>query len=205
MFMADFLPKKDAKLVSWLVNFKAKITNLAATFNLSAEKVAQLLAGCDAVITQIQEVEQAKAALTAKTAQKEAVKKTNLGTLRTELNTLKVHPAMSAAVAADLQIVATPESFDEEAYQPEITVDVFSGYVRIKFMKRGVDGVKIYVRLKGQTGWRLLSFDTNSTYDDYTPLATPGVAEVREYQAFGVLADVQIGQPSAIVSVTFGG
>lgn len=45
----------------------------------------------------------------------------------------------------------------------------------------------------------------NSPYDDYTPLAVPGVAEVREYQAYGVLNDAQIGQPSDIVSVTFGG
>ena len=47
--------------------------------------------------------------------------------------------------------------------------------------------------------------DTHSPYDDHTPLAVPGVAEVREYQAFGVLHDQQIGQASDIVSVTFGG
>ena len=47
--------------------------------------------------------------------------------------------------------------------------------------------------------------DTHSSYDDHTPLAVPGVAEVREYQAFGVLHDQQIGQASDIVSVTFGG
>ena len=41
--------------------------------------------------------------------------------------------------------------------------------------------------------------------DEYTPLATPVVLEVREYQAFGVVNDVQIGQPSDIASVTFGG
>jgi len=32
-----------------------------------------------------------------------------------------------------------------------------------------------------------------------------GTAEVREYQAYGVLNDQQIGQPSDIVTVTFGG
>ena len=47
--------------------------------------------------------------------------------------------------------------------------------------------------------------DTHSPYDDHTPLAVPGVAEVREYQAFGVLHDQQIGQSSDIVSVTFEG
>jgi hypothetical protein len=47
--------------------------------------------------------------------------------------------------------------------------------------------------------------DTNSPYNDHTPLTTPGVPEVREYQAYGVLNDVQTGQPSDIVSATFGG
>ena len=36
-------------------------------------------------------------------------------------------------------------------------------------------------------------------------LAVPGTPEVREYQAYGVLSDAQIGQPSDIVTVTFGG
>lgn len=112
---------------------------------------------------------------------------------------------MTGAIADDLQIVGEADDFNAETYKPEISGQVFSGYVRIKFTKKGVDGVKIYVRLKGQTVWRLLSFDTNSPYDDFTALATPGVAEVREYQAFGVIDDVQIGQPSDIASVTFAG
>lgn len=37
------------------------------------------------------------------------------------------------------------------------------------------------------------------------PLAVAGTAEVREYQACGVLYDQQIGQPRDIVSVTLGG
>lgn len=41
--------------------------------------------------------------------------------------------------------------------------------------------------------------------DEYRLLTTACVPEVREYQAFGVLSDVQIGQPSDTASVTFGG
>lgn len=41
--------------------------------------------------------------------------------------------------------------------------------------------------------------------DDHNPLALPGTPERREYQACDVLNDAQIGQPSDIVSVTFGG
>lgn len=42
-------------------------------------------------------------------------------------------------------------------------------------------------------------------FDDYTALAVAGTPEVRKYQAYGVLNDVQIGLASDIVTVTFGG
>ncbi len=61
------------------------------------------------------------------------------------------------------------------------------------------------MRLKAQTTWKKLSFDTNSPYDDHTELAVAGGAEVREYRAIGVVNDEEIGQPSDIVSVTFAG
>lgn len=203
--MADFMPKKDTDLVNWLTNFKTKISGYAATFTLSAEKVAQLIAYCDAVIAQIQAVEQAKSALASKITQKETVKKTNLGALRGELNILKASPAMTDTISTDLQVVGTADDFNPETYKPVITGQPFSGFNRLKFTKKGVDGLKFYSRLKGQTAWKFLALDTNSPYDDYNPPATPGVAEVREYQAFGVIDDEQIGQPSDIVSVTFGG
>lgn len=44
-----------------------------------------------------------------------------------------------------------------------------------------------------------------SADDAKTALAVPGTAEVREYQAYGVLNDVQIGQSSDIVTMTFRG
>jgi hypothetical protein len=59
--------------------------------------------------------------------------------------------------------------------------------------------------LKGQAEWKFVARDTNSPYDDHTPLAVPGAAEVREYQAFGVLNDEQIGVASDIVVVNFAG
>jgi hypothetical protein len=45
----------------------------------------------------------------------------------------------------------------------------------------------------------------NFPNDDHAPLAVAGTPAVREYQAYGVLNDQQISQPSDIVSVTFGG
>ncbi len=42
-------------------------------------------------------------------------------------------------------------------------------------------------------------------FDDDSPLVQANVPETREYRVIGVLADREIGQPSDIVSVVFGG
>ena len=56
----------------------------------------------------------------------------------------------------------------------DITGEVFSGYVRIKFKKGKTNGINLYSRIKGQTVWKFVSRDTNSPYDDHTPLAVSG-------------------------------
>lgn len=203
--MADFIPPSDTDLLNWLANFKAKLATHGPTVGLTAEKITQITTLCDGITAKIQLVEQKKAELAGTVTAKNTTKKTNLTALRTEINALKVNPLLTDAMKDEMQVVGEGEVFNPETYKTEISAQAFSGYIRIKFTKLGVDGVRIYSRLKGQTTWKFVTFDTNSPYDDFTALATPGAAEVREYIAFGVIDDVQIGQPSDIASVTFAG
>ncbi len=203
--MADFLPRQDDALVTWLVNFQSKVAAHAVALGLTAAQVTALQERCGRVITAIQAVTPAQSALAAAVTAKETAKTTELPALRGELNLIKANPAITSALLADLQIVGTSTVFNPDTFQPELTGEVVSDHVRIKFKKLGADGVNLYTRLRGQPAWTFLARDTNSPYDDHRPLTTAGVAETREYQAFGVLKDDQIGQPSAIVSVTFGG
>ena len=203
--MADFMPKQDDQLVTWLVNFQAKIATHGPVLGLTAAQVTALQDRSARVVSAIQAVASAQSALQAAVRTKETSKTTELPMLRGELNQLKANPSITDAQLADLNIVGTSSAFDPDNFRPDIIAEVVSGQVRIKFKKLGADGINLYSRLSGQTAWTFLARDTNSPYDDHRPLAAPGVPETREYQAFGVLKDDQIGQPSAIVSVTFGG
>ncbi len=72
-----------------------------------------------------------------------------------------------------------------EHLTPEFKLKVQDGSghqeVEIKFTKFGHDGV--YIELRRNAGaWGFLAIDTNSPYDDDTPLLAPPAPETREYR-----------------------
>ena len=112
---------------------------------------------------------------------------------------------MTDEIAADLELFGTSEEVDLTTFKPTFTATVFRGYVLIKWDKGPLDAVNIYTRLQGTETWLLLDRDNASPYQDVTPLAVAGKAEVREYLLRGVVKDVEIGVPSDIANVLFGG
>ena len=204
--MPDFIPPADDAKVIWLTNLKDTIDTYSATLGITAARVTQIKAWCNDLIAAINANNTAKQAWLSAAAAKDTQASTSLAGLRGEINQWKPNPNMTPAIEAALKIVGTDSGFDPNAWKAEITkAEVVAGHVQLKWRKGPTDGVNLYVRIKGQSTWKFLARDTNSPYDDYTPLAVAGVPEVREYQAYSVLSDAQIGQPSDIVTVTFGG
>ena len=203
--MADFIPSADDAKIIWLTNLRDTIDAHATTLGITTARVTQIKAWCNDLITGINATNTAKQAWLAAAATKATQETASLGGLRGEINQCKANPACTDAIEAALKIVGSPGSFDPNTHKTKITAQVVGDYVRLTFVKGETDGVNFYWRKKGETAWKFLSRDTNSPYNDHTPLTTPGVPEVREYQAYGVLNDVQIGLASDIVSVTFGG
>ena len=80
--------------------------------------------------------------------------------------------ALAACVAlpAGAQQAPLPLKRPAQPTKAEITAEVISGHVRIKFKKGQTDGIALYCRLKGLSAWRFVSRDTNSPYHDYTAL-----------------------------------
>lgn len=203
--MADFVPTSNDALVTWLVNLRTKIALYAAQLGLTAAQVTAMQALCDQLVTAIQLVDQKKADLAAVIAARTTLAGTTIPALRLAAAQWRKLPAVTPAIIAELKIASTTTPFDPDAFKATLTADVFPGFVRFKFVKDQTDGILLNCRLKGQMAWNFVSRDTNSPYEDHTPVATPGVAEQREYQAQGILNDAPIGQPSDIVSVTVAG
>ena len=65
--------------------------------------------------------------------------------------------------------------------------------------------MNIYTRLKGETEWKFRGHATRTPYTDPRLLAKARVAEIREYMAMGEYKGLEIGQPSDVASISFGG
>ncbi|MFA6546284.1 MAG: hypothetical protein WCS99_17830 [Limisphaerales bacterium] len=203
--MADYIPSADDAKIIWLTNLRDTIDAYSATLGISAGRVTQIKAWCNDLIDEINATNTAKQAWLAAAATKATQETTSLAGLRGEIKQWKASPTFTSAIEAALKVAAGGSSFDPNTYKPKISAQVIGDHVQLKFGKGETDGVNFYWRKRGETVWKFLSRDTNSPYNDHTPLTTTGVPEMREYQAFGVLNDAQIGQPSDIASVTFGG
>lgn len=109
------------------------------------------------------------------------------------------------AIGMDLGIIGDETTFDADNFIPAITGKPMPGQAIIGFTKHGIDGVNVYSHAVGgdQTLWVKLAYDGHSPYIDTRPLAVAGQPEHRQYKIRGVIHDLEIGQWSDVVSVTF--
>ncbi len=201
----SFFPNQNSDLLAWLNNYKTKLTVHATALGLTAAQVTQEKAWCDAMIAAINLIEIKKQELKSAVSGRETAMQTQIGALRIEIARHKLAAGYTVAIGEDLGVVGTHVAFDPAAYKAKITAEIFGGFVRIKFVKKGADGIDLYHRKKGDATWLFLARDTKSPYDDHIVLETQNQPEHWEYRAFGVLDDAEIGQPSDIVEVVFGG
>jgi len=118
----------------------------------------------------------------------------------------KTNPAFPASgIKGSLHLKGTASSFDPLTFKSVLRLSIVGGQIRVDFTKGECDAVMVYCRLRGTATWTKLGYDSHSPYYDTVPLANPAVPEVREYLAVGVINEVEIGVPSDIVSIVFGG
>ncbi|MCE9609436.1 MAG: hypothetical protein K8R23_04340 [Chthoniobacter sp.] len=126
--------------------------------------------------------------------------------LQDPFNEIKANPGCTVGMAKDMGLVTTSSKPAPANMQPSIKAAAQPGFVRVTGSKDYADLVNIYMRVSGTAAWTLIGIRRQKfPFDDQTPLKTSGVAEVREYQARAVVGDDEVGVPSDIVQVTFGG
>jgi len=127
--------------------------------------------------------------------------------IRPAVTTGKNNPASTDAIGQALGVIGPESNFDPATCQTELRSAEVVGpaQVRLKFGKARahVDAVKAQMR-RGTGAWTTVGMALRSPWVDTTPLAQPGVPENREYRVRAVVADEEIGLPSAALPATVG-
>jgi hypothetical protein len=201
----DYIPRSTSERADWLNTYSGKLALHGPTLGRTAGQItatqnaiAAYLSAMAGLLAKRNEVQSLTSAVR---TQEDAL----LSSVREEVGVMKVNPAYTETIGEDMGIVGVTPGFDPDSFQPTFNLVLLPGAVKLDFFKGPTDGVNIYCRLRGQTTWRFVARDTNSPYEDHTPLAQPGVAEAREYAIRAVIKDGEIGQLSAIQGVAFGG
>lgn len=201
----DYVPSREGEKVIWLLNIEGKIDTFLTPLGITAAEATTIKGKCSNIRTAISANEAARTAAKQAKENKDTVIKTEEAVLRNAIQSWKLKSTFTPSVAQALGLEAPQQRLNNDEYKTQLTAQTFPGKVTINFTKKGVDGVNIYTRLKGQAVFTKLAFDSHSPYEDNRPLAVVGTPETREYMAMGVMDDEEIGQQSDIIEVVFGG
>lgn len=201
----SFFPAHDNELLAWAINYKDTIELYAATLGMSPDEVAAEIADCEALIDAIKNINTIKAQLHAAKENRDAVIATRGSHLRAKISQHKTSLNYTTAIGENLKVVHHRPVVDYSSYKANLRAELFAGHVRIRFFKRGVEGINLYYRKKESEDWNLVSRITASPFDHLFVLEIPHQAEHLEYRAFGVVKDQEVGIASDIVEIIYGG
>lgn len=199
----DYLPRADVDFLLWHDGLLDNVRKHAATYGVTAAELGQLAAANQALHAHVAGVAETAAKAAAAVSAKDAYRQTVERECRALARRLKAHPAYTGAFGHTIGIASRQTVRDPATLQPELELEAREGgEVRIAYTKAATDGVNVYGRYTFAEPWTLLGRSTRSPYVDRRALRQPDQPETREYRAVHVIADAEVGQASAIATVT---
>lgn len=202
------MPKKsiyrnDGQLVAFTTNLIKAIPTVGKDCGLGDPEIKAITDAATALQTAIHADEQGRAAWRAAVAHTNSLKEQSLPEIERLIAKMRTSPAWNEE-REHVLMLAPPavQTLQPDTVKPKLALSVAGGKVRVDWTRGKLDGVNVYNRRRGEAAWRLLDRDNHPPYVDSTPLAQPGVPEVREYRLMGVWSDQEVGQPSDVASIT---
>jgi hypothetical protein len=199
---STYFPSRHGDLDSWEENFINKISNVAATLNLTAAEVAAMQAKLEAHRTALSTMITSKTDYAAAVAANETAKKEMMAFMSQEIARIKINNNYTNEIGKDLGIIRSESADKTSESKPKLDVMMEAGKITIKFKKQGMSGVKIYSKRGTENEFIFLAVDTASPYHDTRANLIAGQPEKREYLAYFLDKDDEVGQPSSIETIT---
>ncbi|MFO0575660.1 MAG: hypothetical protein U1A78_16815 [Polyangia bacterium] len=203
--MSDYIPRNDSELALWLSGLSKGLATHGATVNLTDAEIKAEQKRCADLAAAIANDDQKRREWLAATEATRTLKEKELPALRAVVARIKVATGYTPAIGQALGVISSPPAaVAPENIKPVLRAQHQGGQVEIRFTRGKLDGINLYVRKRGESEWRPLGRVTRSPYVDPTPVDAKSGSEIREYRAYGVRRDQEIGQPSDIVVVASG-
>lgn len=199
----DFIPKRDSDLdkleALLLEKYPAVATRLGINTTDVSDTTSIISNHRSIYSTMNQKKAESKSAVEANAASKALT----TAEIRRIANLVKNSKGYTDATGLELGIIGTVDvDADLETIKPTLKSKLVGGNIVISFNKQKMDGVKIFSKRTGETEFTFLAVDTASPYEDNRPKLNAGTPEERQYYAFYLLDDEQVGQQSDILTAT---
>ena len=125
-------------------NYKTQIATQGPIVGLTAAQITQQLTYIQKLIDGINDIQAKKDALSSSVANFKTIETNNLLPLKTEIARFKTSATFTPAIGQILGVIGTVSNIDTANYKCKFTAEHFGGFIRIKFVKAGVDGVNIH-------------------------------------------------------------
>jgi hypothetical protein len=203
----DYIPQSYPNLNAWCAKQIAELTaQLATDITMTPEERASFLAAVTTIENGVSPIVDLMEQLDQLTANFHMILDAQLPIVRAGIKRAKTSAGCTPAIQTRLDWVGTPQHQTPATSRPTIDAEAQRGRVKITGKKPGFDAVNIYSHLKGEVNWKLIAVRKRKfPYYDETPLAVANTPEVREYMAFGVVNDEEIGEMSEIKEVVYAG
>ena len=117
---------------------------------------------------------------------------------------IKTLAAYTNTIGQAMKVIGDETDTDLSDKKPKISVKLAGGKPECGFVKSHSEGVRFYRRRASETDFSFLAVDTRSPYVDNEPNEVAGTPEKREYYAFFMVNDVQVGLQSDVVEIVVG-
>jgi len=201
MAKQNYLPTRKDELDTWEEVFHTNVEADALTLGFDAAEITALKNVISEHRTTFSEMESKKAEKKAAVEANDIKEKATRDAIRAAVKRMKAHPNYTTEIGDGLGIEGPESVLDPPNMKPSLTVSLEANQPIIDFKKEGLSGISLYRKRGEETAFTFLAKDTYPPYLDSEPKISEGQPEAREYKAFFLDGDDEVGLESDVVKI----
>lgn len=201
MAKQNYLPVRKDELDTWEEVFDENVEAEALTLGFDAAEITALKNIISEHRTTFSTMESKKAEKKAAVEANDIKEKATRDAIRAAVKRMKAHPNYTTVIGDGLGIEGPESVLDPPNMKPSLTVSLEVNQPLVGFKKEGLSGISLYRKRGEETVFTFLAKDTYPPYLDSEPKLVEGQPEAREYKAFFLDSDDEVGLESDVVKI----